>query len=51
MVADEFAHMSLDDLRTMLREVLRDPAPSDRDFIRRLTNAIAAREKSGQTTW
>lgn len=44
---DEFDHMSLDDLREMLRQVLAaGPSDQDREFVRRLALAIGEREKT-----
>ena len=42
----QFGHMSLEDMRVMLSDVVRSgPNPEDREFVKGLTNEIAAREK------
>ncbi len=44
---DEFDYMSLDDLREMMRQTVQFGANErDKDFIKRLANAIAEREKT-----
>lgn len=52
MTGEQFAHMSTDDLRTMLSDVIREvdrngPEISDAAFVRALANEIAQREKDG----
>jgi hypothetical protein len=42
-----FAHLSLEDLRVMLASVIASgPNQEDKDFLKRLVNEIARREKS-----
>jgi hypothetical protein len=42
---NEFAHLTLPELQVMLRDTLRHAVPSDAEFVQRLTQEIAARER------
>jgi hypothetical protein len=46
MTDSEFEHMTLVELKEMMRQVIASgPNPEDKDFIKRLANEIAQREK------